>query len=453
MASSRPEGTIGDPCVLARARVPACVLEPGSGQAVPDDDGCLLVDITLADGRIAAVAPAAEGEASPGARVDLRGRMVWPCPVDMHTHLDKGHIWPRSPNPDGTFARALAAARADREASWSADDVRTRFEFGLACAYAHGTCAIRTHLDSIPPQDAISWPLFAELREQWADRITLQAVSLAMPEHYRGAAGDALAARVAEHGGILGVVPIMTPELDTDLDHVLALARHHGLDLDCHIDETQDPQARTLRHLAEAVRRTGFQARVVAGHCCSLARQEADEARRTLDLVAEAGIAVVSLPMCNLYLQDRSTGRTPRFRGVTLAHEIASRGIPLAFASDNCRDPFYAYGDHDMHEVFREAVRIAHLDHPFGTWLAAVTSKPAGITGLEAGLIAAGRPADLVLFEGRSWSEVLSRPESSRTVLRAGRAIDTTLPSYAALDHLFGRAAKGGPSGKGGTPT
>ena len=54
----------------------------------------------------------------------------------------------------------------------------------------------------------------------------------------------------------------------------------------------------------------------------------------------------------------------------------------------------------------------------------------------EAGRIRPGAPADLVLFEGRSWTEVLARPESRRIVLRAGRPIDTTPPAYAELDHL-----------------
>ena len=35
--------------------------------------------------------------------VDLAGGIVWPCFVDMHTHLDKGHVVRRTPNPDGTF--------------------------------------------------------------------------------------------------------------------------------------------------------------------------------------------------------------------------------------------------------------------------------------------------------------------------------------------------------------
>ena len=41
-----------------------------------------------------------------------------------------------------------------------------------------------------------------------------------------------------------------------------------------------------------------------------------------------------------------------------------------------------------------------------------------------AGTLAAGGPADFVIFKGRSWTELLSRPESDRIVVRDGRAID-----------------------------
>jgi cytosine deaminase len=364
--------------------------------------------------------------------------MVLPGYVDMHTHLDKGHIWRRAPNPDGTFMGALNTVQSDSRTNWSAADVRSRMEFMLRCAYAHGTVAIRTHLDSIPPQPEITWPVMAELREIWTGRIELQAVSLAMIEHYADAAGPRLADLVAAHGGMLGLVPLMQPGLDRALDRFLGLAAERGLDVDCHIDETGDPTSTTLRHLAEAALRQGFSGKIVAGHCCSLATQPVDDMRRTLDLVAEAGIAVVSLPMCNMYLQDRVAGRTPSWRGVTVLHEARARGIPVAVASDNTRDPFYAYGDHDMHEVFCQAVRIAQLDHPIGDWADVVTKSPADIIGLpQRGRIRVGAPADLVILEGRSWSEALSRPESRRTVLRGGKPVDTTPPAYAELDHLF----------------
>ncbi len=142
--------------------------------------------------------------------------------------------------------------------------------------------------------------------------------------------------------------------------------------------------------------------------------------------------------MCNLYLQDRVPGRTPRWRGVTLLHELAGNGTPLALASDNCRDPFYAYGDHDLLEVFREAVRIGQLDRPLGAWPKAVTATPADIMGLnKAGRIEPGVPADLILFNARNPSELLSRPQTDRIVLRGGIPIDRTLPDYRELDDLF----------------
>jgi cytosine/creatinine deaminase len=425
---------------IADARVPLCLLE---GPFADAGEGLARVDIEIAGGRIVGVQPAgSQPQPADAARIDQAGGQVWPGLVDLHTHLDKGHIWPRAENPDGTFAAALDAVERDRRAHWSAGDVRARFEFGLRCAHAHGTVAIRTHLDSRPPQHRISWPVFSELRAEWADRIALQAVSLVLPEDMAGPFGTEIADLVAAAGGVLGCVTFMMPDLDLALDRIFRLAAGRGLDLDFHVDECLDPAARSLHHIAQAALRHRFAGKIVCGHCCSLGVQEPDEALRTLDLVAQAGIAVVSLPMCNLYLQDRVPGRTPRRRGVTLLHELAARGIPVALASDNCRDPFYGYGDHDLLEVFREAVRIAHLDRPVGAWPAAVTRTPAQIMRFpRCGWIAVGAPADLVLFRARHWSELLSRPETDRIVLRAGRPIDASPPDYRELDDVLALGA------------
>jgi cytosine deaminase len=420
---------------LADATVPAAMLD---GVALlADADGCARVDIAVADGRVTGVASAAD--AAPAAnRVALTGRMVWPSPVDMHTHLDKGHIWPRAPNPDGSFMGALATVQADRWANWRHEDVAARMAFSLRSAFAHGTVAIRTHLDSIPPQAAISWPVFSDLRERWAGRIELQAVSLISSLDWAGGTPAYLADLVAEHRGLMGLVQVMEDGLGAKLDQFFTAAGERGLACDLHVDESLDPNVRTLEQVARSALRTGFRGKITCGHCCSLAAQPADYVATVLDLLAEAGIAIVSLPMCNLYLQDRQDGRTPRWRGVTLLHEMRARGIAVAVASDNTRDPFYAYGDLDMVELFREAVRILHLDHPFGDWPALVSRHPAAIMGLpDRGVIRAGAPADLVVMEGRRFSEVLARPQARRMVLRAGRPIDTTPPDYAELDALF----------------
>ena len=421
----------GPDLLIPETRVPACLLEGRGGE-----DGEVSVDIEIKGGKIAAISE--PGTVAKSSLPTLSAGMVWPGFIDLHTHLDKGHIWPRAENPDGTFDGALETAGADRRANWSADDVRRRFDFGLRSAYAQGTVAIRTHLDCEPPQHRISFSVFRELREVWAGRIALQAVSLLPIDHMDEPLGSEIADLVQEAGGVLGAVTFMVPDIDTRLDRLFRLAAERGLDLDFHVDETSDPEAKSLSAIALAARRCRFPGKIVCGHCCSLAQQPPGTVAKTLDLVREAGIAVVSLPMCNLYLQDRMPGRTPRWRGITLLHELAAQGTAVALASDNCRDPFYAYGDHDMMEVFREAVRIGHLDRPFGTWPRAVTATPADIMGLaHRGRIAPGAPADLVLFQARNPNELLSRPQADRIVLRAGRPIDRTLPDYRELDDLF----------------
>jgi cytosine deaminase len=424
--------------VLANARVHTSLTPRLATQF--DADVFVLTDITVSDGRITEIIPRRAGAAPPSGSIDLAGRIVLPCFVDCHTHIDKGHIWPRKPNPDGSFLGALKATGEDRAARWSADDVSRRMDFSLRAAYAHGTKAVRTHIDSEPPQEEISWPVFEEVRERWRGRIDLQGVCLFGIEGARDARWFAgLAKRVAAAGGVLGTVTYMVPDLEELLDRVFATAIEHGLDLDFHADETADASAVSLKKIAEAALRHRFEGRILVGHCCSLARQRDADVLDTLDRVARAGIAVVSLPMCNLYLQDRrQDGTTPRWRGVTLLHEMRARGIPVAVASDNTRDPFYAYGDLDMLEVYRMATRILHFDHPVGDWPKAATSTPADIMRLQgAGILAPGGPADFVVFKGRNWTELLSRPESDRIVVRGGRAIARDLPDYSELDDLM----------------
>jgi cytosine deaminase len=422
---------------LANVTLPACLTNAEGLPAA--SEGLLLADIDIADGAIAAIAPPGATNARPST-VDLDRGMVLPCFADVHTHLDKGHIWPRRPNPDGTFIGALNAVLADREANWNASDVSARIDFALRCAYAHGTAAIRTHIDSRPGQTAISWPVFAQMRERWAGRIALEAsplfgIDLAADDEHMAEVTEA----VARFGHVMGAVTYMGPTLRPGLDRLFRLAMDRDWDLDFHVDETMDSGAHSLRVIADMAIDLKFQGRILVGHCCSLSVQGEDEAARTLDRVAKAGISVVSLPMCNMYLQDRVAGRTPRRRGVTLLHEMKARGIDVMVASDNTRDPFYAYGDLDCLEVLREATRILHFDHPHGDWINAITGTPAAFMGSDV-LLKPGAAADLVLFGARNWNELLSRPQSDRRVMRSGAIIGATVPDYRELDALAGVA-------------
>ena len=103
-------------------------------------------------------------------------------------------------------------------------------------------------------------------------------------------------------------------------------------------------------------------------------------------------------------------------------------------ASDNTRDPFYAYGDLDLVEVYREATRILHFDHSARPWLKTVAATPGEVMRLPNGRMAPGAPAGLVLTRARTINELLSRPQHDRVVLYAGKPVDRTLPDYRELD-------------------
>ena len=427
---------------LRHVRVPAPLV---AADAPATADGHLKVDIAIADGKIAGIVPAGTLDASQGP--DLDQASVWPTFADVHTHLDKGHIWPRAANPDGTFFGALTTVMADRQQNWKAEDIEARFDFALRCAYAHGVSAVRTHLDSFAPQADISWPVFAKLRDRWAGKIAVQASSIVAMDFFGTDDGAKLADIVAKHGGQLGCVTRISGEdhvgipanFDEYMTRVFELAEARGLDLDLHVDESGDPEARTLQRIARMAISRKFKGAILMGHCCSLAVQPDDAIEAGLAACAEARVDVVSLPMCNMYLQGREAGRTPRWRGVTLLHEMKARGMRVAVAGDNVRDPFYAYGDHDMLETFVQAVRIAQLDHPMGDWAKAATTTPADIMKLpQTGRIARGLPADLIVLRARSYSELLSRRQHDRVVIRDGKAIDTTLPDYRELDAIMG---------------
>jgi cytosine/creatinine deaminase len=428
---------------IRQARVPACFLAEPVAAAAMDDDGSQAVDILIEGERIDRIIASGIDAPTDAPIVNLAGRHVWPMLIDMHAHLDKCQVIPRS-NPDGTFTGGRVGTAHDRN-FWSHEDLYRRMSFGIRCAYVHGVSAIRTHLDSHEGLAERSWSVFRELRAEWAGRVALQAVALVPIDAFRDDYGAKLANLVAESGGVLGGVTRAAGKdhvgtlSDTDalLDTLLRLAAERGLDVDLHVDESDDLEAFSLPHVAAAVLRNKFRNRVVCDHCVNLALQPEDVAARTIALCVDAGLSVVTLPTPMVYLQDRRAGRTPRWRGVTLLHEFRSAGVPVAVAGDNCRDTWYAYGDHDMVDTFQQAVRIFHLDHPLAGVPAVVGPVPADITrAAPLGRIVAGSPARLILFAARTLNEMLCRPHADRIVINRGRRVSDKLPDYEELDDL-----------------
>lgn len=421
---------------LADCRVPVAFLRDAFGlpSAV---EGMAAVDIEIGNGAISSIAPAGTFGA---AALPMAGRQVWPVFADLHTHLDKTYIAERAPNRNFSLLGAVEATRADY-GNWSEEDLQIRAGFALQCAYVHGTAMMRSHVDSLGPQAALSWQIMTRLRDEWAGRIDLQFVAMAPIGFYLEDRAAGLVDRTAHAGGLLGGVTRVIgvpherePEiLGRALEALFSYARSRDMDIDLHVDETLDPRAATLEAVAAATDRHGWAGRVTCGHCCSLSVMASERQGEILEHCANAGVRIVSLPLVNSYLQDRSPLRTPLRRGLAPLQEIAAHGVDLALASDNCGDPFHPYGDYDLLEVLRETTRTGQLDDNPWQWARAVTTAPARAMARDTSL-AAGASADLVIFAARSMVELVRRPQADRIVLRKGKRIMQALPCFSELD-------------------
>lgn len=227
-----------------------------------------------------------------------------------------------------------------------------------------------------------------ELRREWAGRIAVQTVSLCSVTQFAAGEANRIMDLTARHQAtVLGGFPQPDPELPQQLDYLLAAARELGIGVDLHVDESGLLEAECLRATAEAVLRNEFPYPVTCGHNCSLSVHDDERAAETIVLIKAAGLKLISLPLCNLYLQGRrwdTQGRplTSQWRGLTRLYELMEAGVTVACASDTVRDAFFAWGDYDALEVFHSGVRVDHLDTRMDVAPSIVTTAPASIMEL-----------------------------------------------------------------------
>ncbi len=385
------------------------------------------VDIAIHNGRILAIEPHFAGNGRQ--ELDAAGLMASPPFIDAHHHLDCAYLCEYT-NQSGTLGEAIEI-NARIKAGRSDEELYTKACLALEQALFNGTGWLRSHgdVDSVSGLRLMR-PILAA-KEKFKGRVDVQFVAfpqLGLVCDPRSI--DYLRLAMREGADLVGGMPHAEHSPEDARRHIeicFEIAEEFDADIDMHIDETDNPASRTLEMLAEATLRHGYQGRVTAGHCCSLAAQDDGYAQKVIDKVAEAQINIVTNPLVNLYLEGRSD-RQPVRRGITRVKELLQAGVNVACGLDDVRNIFFPYGRMDMLEVAMITSITAHLTTPEEIETAFDMPRRAAARALrlENYELRPGAPANLVLFPAGGAQEALQLQPPRRYVVRRGQVAAST---------------------------
>jgi len=208
------------------------------------------------------------------------------------------------------------------------------------------------------------------------------------------------------------------------IDICFAMAKKHDLDIHMLVDDTDDPNSRSLEYLALKTMRDGFIGRVTASHCGAMAGYNDFYAAKVVDMVATAGITISVNAHINLVCSAR-LDREPKRRGTARVKELLARGVNVVTSQDDVNDPYYPFGKPDPLEC---AVMLAHvaqltLPHELEQVMDMITVNAARAARVSNYGIAPGMSADLVVVDAPSVHEALRLQPPRLYVFKDGREV------------------------------
>jgi cytosine/creatinine deaminase len=381
-----------------------------------------IVDIGIKDGQILEIVASATAINSYTEDVDASGYVVLSSFVEPHAHLDKAFLADRVHNPAGDLMGAIEGLEKVRDTLTTQDTINRATRAALLMS-RNGVTAIRTHADTTKSGGLDSVLALLEVKRQCAHFIDIQVAAL-MEWPLTGAEGASRRAltRDAIDAGVdvIGGCPHLDPDPEGAIDFLLETAVNAGVPLDLHADENLRPDSVDLEHLAHAVLSNGIQHQIAASHCVSLSTREEHDIHRIAEMVARAGISVISLPQTNLYLQARGVqSNSPR--AITPIHALRRAGVNVAAGADNLQYPFNLVGRADPLEIASLLMTASHLSTAEA--IESVTTNSSLIVTGEKQLLAVGSPANLVGIPSTTVREAIAMGPPDRFVVYGGVVI------------------------------
>lgn len=389
------------------------------------------VDIAIADGAIAAIAPRLDLSAPQ--EIAVNGQLVSPPFVESHIHLDSALTagQPRW-NQSGTLFEGIEIWR-DRKQSLTLDDVKQRAIRSLRQQASQGVLYVRSHAD-VSEARLTALQGLLEVRQAVRDWITLQVVAFPQDGVYGSPQNLELLEEALRLGAdAVGGIPhyeLTREDGVRSVQKVFELAQKYERLVDIHCDEIDDDQSRFLESVAACAIRSGLSSRVTASHTTAFGSYNDAYALKLMGTLRRADINFIANPLINITLQGR-TDTYPKRRGVTRVKELWQNGLNVSLGHDCIQDPWYSLGTGNLLDVAAMAVHVCQMTGPdeIDACYEMVTQGGARTLGMQKDYgIEVGKPANLIVLDAQNCYEAIQRRATVRYVISRGQLLVETTP-------------------------
>ncbi len=391
-----------------------------------------LVDIGVADGRIAAIAAALDGDAKEC--IEAHGELTLPPFVESHIHLDSALTAgdPRY-NESGTLFEGIQVW-TERKPFLTREDVIARATEAIRWQAANGVLHVRTHVDVCDPKLTALRALL-EVRESVAPAVNMQIVAFpqeGIPSYPGGA--ELLEEALRLGADAVGAIPHYehTREAGVESLHTcFSLAQSYDRMVDVHCDEIDDEQSRFIEVVAALALQSGLHERVTASHTTAMHSYNGAYTYKLFQLAQKARLNFVANPLINITLQGRFDGYPIR-RGVTRIKELWRNGVNVSLGHDDILDPWYGLGTGSMVQVAHMAVHTSHMTGraEIAETVRMITTRAARTLQIEETYgVEVGKPASFVIIPAEDEFDLIRRQPMCRYVISHGQVIARTNPA------------------------
>jgi cytosine/creatinine deaminase len=376
------------------------------------------VDIGITNGKIVAVQPGLQADAPV---YDADGRLTCAGLIETHIHLEKSRIAGRCEPERGRQPMAMERVSAVKH-TFTVEDAYRRSAQTLEGCIKFGATRMRPHIELDGGVEMRTFEAVSALKRDYAWAIDLELCVFPQEGLTNNPRSDELLVEALKRGArVIGAAPNFDPDHAGQVRRVFELAREYDVDIDMHLDSGNSPDDMDIDLVCELTEKYKLGGRVAIGHGCKYSTMKVAAFHLLASRIADAGVAVTSLPATDLFMQGRDQTDNVR-RGVVDVNVLVEQGVNCSISSNNVLNPFTPLGDGSLIRMANLQANVCQIGdaHRLRACFEMLTERPARLMNLKDYGIAVGNPADIVVIDAMTPEQAVAENAAPLVVFKRG---------------------------------